>query len=94
MSPENAMEQQVTVESIRAELRSAIHGSHFGVSIAEVSQDKVGAEQKRQQTAAFAQFGVRSKLISIEEGNDILDMVFRGKCSVEVEDKWEGRSPT
>ncbi len=65
--------------------------THFGIALSEVNGDSAGAASKKQQVASFAIFGVNSKLISVDEGNDWLDVALRDRDVVEVSEKWEGK---
>lgn len=82
---------ELTIESIREDLRGAMFMTHFGIALSEVNGDSAGADSKKQQVANFAIFGVNSKLISVDEGNDWLDVALRGRNVVEVSEKWEGK---
>lgn len=73
-----------SIDEIRKELRNAIFWSNFQVSAAEVNNDKSRIDLCRQGASSFAEFGVRSGLISLDEGNEWLDAIWGRKVPAEV----------
>ena len=79
-----------TIDDIRTELRHAIFNCIFIGTGYKIEGQDVPHEQCQQKACAFAQFGVRTKLITPEEGNDWLDAVWERKVLADVAEKWEG----
>lgn len=79
----------VTVDSVRRELRDAIFWTLFHGVAADIELRKNDKELCRQKAIGFIEFGVNSKLITPDEGNDWLDAVWTRKSCGDVLRKYQ-----
>lgn len=75
-----------TLDSVRKEARAAIFFACFQLKFPGISQGR--KEMIEQWACSFAEFGVRSKLLKPDEGNEWLDAVWGRKTLASVATKY------
>lgn len=74
-----------TIDAVRKELRTAIFFSALKLgALGDPEQEKI----MQQGACAFIEFGVRSKLLPVPEGNEWLDAVWGRKTLADVAQKY------
>lgn len=69
--------KEPTIESVRKELRAAIFWTGFHAEAAKIEGNASRETTCRQGTCGFVEFGVNSGLLTVEEGNEWLDGIWR-----------------
>jgi len=79
-----------TIEDVTIELRRALFSMNFWKALEEINGKPDNSQEMTRRSCAFVEFGVRTKLLSIDEGNDWLDFLLRDKGNiVDVMNKWQ-----
>lgn len=80
--------KEVTISSIRDELRNAIFCASFYSTAHKINMEDIQQQALLQKAHGFVEFGVRSGLFTPEEGNDWLAGIWRKRPIAEVCDKY------
>ena len=77
-----------SIDAVRAELRDAIHWSAFHALAMKIEGRTEMASIGQQKAIGFAEFGVRSGLITPAEGNEWLDGIWEREGKEPIGKTW------